>query len=323
MAKWNNTVSMSKQYDLYPTGLLEEMALFAIVADAQSFSGAAKVAGLSKAAVSKQIGRLEAGLGAKLLNRTTRSMSLTEAGQALYMHCVRIKEEAEAAQHAVSQLFSAPRGTLRVTASVAFGVQHIIPAIPDFIRQYPELDVHVGLSDQFVDIVQERLDVAIRLTDNPGDTLVARRLAGFGYVLCASPSYLSQHGVPRSPKELAQHNCLFYSYMESNDEWLLDGPNGLESVRVSGRFLMNSSEAVRRAAEYGLGIALVPSYAIGENIQTGTLRIVLPEYQPRGGFGDSVYAVYLPTRHVPPKTRAFIDFLIERFKMMPHWNPIM
>jgi DNA-binding transcriptional LysR family regulator len=310
---------MRKQKGDTRSRLLEEMAAFAKVADAKSFSGAARATGLSKAAISKQIARLETNLGAKLINRTTRRLSLTEAGQVLYTHCSRINEEAEAAHQAVSQLFSEPRGVLRVSASVAFGIQHVMPAIPDFLRAFPRLSVHVGLADRFVDIVQEGFDIVIRLTDTPGPNVVARKLATFGYVLCASPAYLAEHGTPKAPQELADHNCLFYSNMNPDDEWELEGPEGRVSVRVSGKILVNSSEAVRIAAQQGLGIALEPTYAVGDDLHRGTLRTVLPGYRPRGRFGNSVFAVYLPTRHVPPKTRAFIDFFIQRFGSMPYW----
>lgn len=311
---------MKKQSDGPPTKLLLEMAAFAKVVETKSFTKAALISGVSKAAISKQIARLEANLGAKLIYRTTRRLSLTEAGQALYTHCARINEEAEAAHQAVNHLFSEPRGVLRVSASVAFGIQHVMPAISEFLHLYPQLSVHLGLSDQFVDIAQEGFDVVIRLTNKLGANVVARKLAEFDYVLCASPTYLAKYGTPKTPQELTEHNCLFYSYMDPHAEWELEGPAGRVSVQVTGKFFVNSSEAVRIAAQQGLGIALEPTYSVGEDIHKGALRIVLPEYNPHGRFGNSVFAVYMPTRYLPPKSRVFIDFLLQRFGSIPYWE---
>lgn len=296
------------------------MEVFARVAEANSFSGAAKRLGLSKSAVSKQVARLERTLGAKLLNRTTRRLSLTEVGQAFYEHCARVVAEAEAAELAVSRLRAEPRGVLRVTAPAAFGHLHVAPAIPDFLARYPELSVQLVMNDRMVDLVEEGYDVAIRMTSDPAPNVVARRLAPVRWAVCASPQYLARHREPQTPGELAQHNCLFYSFLESSSDWRFRSDRGDLTVQVAGNFTVNNSEALREAVLRGLGIALLPTFTVGRDIQEGSLNALLPGYTPYGTFGVDVYAVYLPTRYLSPKVRAFIDFFLERFGPEPYWD---
>lgn len=296
------------------------MAVFARVAEANSFSGAAKRLGMSKAAVSKHVARLERALGAKLINRTTRRLSLTEVGQAFYEHCARVVAEAEAAELAVSRLRSEPRGILRLTAPAAFGHLHIAPAIPDFLERYPELSVQLAMNDRMVDLAEEGYDVAIRMTADPAPNIVARRLAPIRWVICASPQYLARHPAPQRPDELAGHNCLFYSFLESNSDWRFGSPAGDVTVRVAGTFTANNSEALREAVMRGLGVALLPTFTVGRDIREGALSALLPHHAPYGTFGTDVYAVYLPTRYLSPKVRAFVDFFLERFGPQPYWD---
>lgn len=300
---------------------LTGMAVFARVAEANSFSGAARRLGLSKAAVSKQVARLERVLGVRLLNRTTRKLSLTEVGQAFYEHCARVVAEAEAAELAVSRLRSEPRGVLRLTAPAAFGHLHVAPAIPDFLDRHPELAVQMVMNDRTVDLAEEGFDVAIRVSSEPTGNLVARRLAPIRWVVCAAPQYLQRRGTPQTPHELAQHNCLFYSFLEGSADWgftLQDGESA--TVRVAGNFTVSNSEALREAVLRGLGVALLPTFTVGRDIQTGALQALLPDCTPRGTFGTDIYAVYLPTRYLSPKVRAFVDFFLERFGPEPYWD---
>lgn len=299
---------------------LAAMAVFARVAEANSFSGAARRLGLSKAAVSKQVARLERALGAKLLNRTTRRLSLTEVGQAFYEHCARVVAEAEAAELAVSRLHSEPRGVLKLTAPAAFGHLHVAPAIPDFLGRYPELSVQMVMNDRVVDLAEEGYDVAIRMTSGPGGNLVARRLAPIRWAVCASRQYLKRHHAPRTPDDLAQHNCLFYSFLEASSDWRFKSEAGETKVRVAGNFTVSNSEALREAVLRGLGVALLPTFTVGSDIQKGALTALLPDFQPLGTFGSDVYAVYLPTRYLSPKVRAFVDFFVERFGPEPYWD---
>jgi DNA-binding transcriptional LysR family regulator len=296
---------------------LERMAIFARVVETRSFSEAARQLSLSKSVVSKQMTQLEKSVGARLLNRTTRAMSLTEAGAVFYEHCARIVEELAAAKEAVGQLHSQPRGLLRVSASVAFGTMHIAPALPEFLARYPEVRIDMEIKDRFVDLADERFDVAIRITKEPGPNLVARRLATVKRQMCATPAYFKRHGVPRTPQDLEKHNCLTYTYFNPQDPWRLRGPDGDISVAASGNLRLNDDEALSEAVLKGLGIALLPTFIVGKDLQAGRLRAVLSDYIP---LERHIYAVYLPTRYVSPKLRAFIDFLVVRFGPEPYWD---
>lgn len=299
---------------------LAGMAVFARVAEAKSFSEAARRLGVSKSAVSKQVANLERSLKARLLNRTTRRLSLTEVGAAFYEHCARMLAEAEAAELAVSRLYAEPRGMLRVTSPAAFGHLHVAPAIPDFIARYPDVSVQIVMNDRTVDLVEEGYDVAIRMTRDKAPNVVARRLAPVRWAVCAAPAYLKKHGAPRTPQDLARHNCLFYSFLESSAEWRFSSDAGEMAVRVAGNFTVNNSEALREGVLQGLGIALLPTFTVGGDLREKRLRQVLADYRPHGTFGDEVYAVYLPTRYLSPKVRAFVDFFVERFASEPYWD---
>jgi DNA-binding transcriptional LysR family regulator len=296
---------------------LERMAIFARVVEAKGFSEAARRLGLSKSLVSKQVSRLERNVGARLLHRTTRSMSLTEAGSVFYEHCARIVEEQEEARRAVGRLHAGPRGVLRISASVAFGTLHIAPALPEFLARHPEVSIDMTIGDRLVDLADEGFDLAIRIASRPGENLVARRLAPVNRRICATPGYLKRHGVPRTPADLASHNCLTYTFAEPRDAWRLKGPKGDVEVRVGGNLRLNDDEALSAAVLGGLGLALLPTFIVGRDLQAGRLRAVLSDYVPHG---SHIHAVYLPTRHLPLKVRAFIDFLRERFGPEPYWD---
>jgi DNA-binding transcriptional LysR family regulator len=299
---------------------LAGMAVFARVAEAKSFSGAARRLGVSKSAVSKQVAQLERALKARLLNRTTRRLSLTEVGEAFYEHCARMLAEAEAAELAVSRLYAEPRGVLKVTAPAAFGHLHIAPAIPDFIERHPGVAVQIVMNDRPVDLAEEGFDLAIRMTREQAPNVVARRLAPVRWAVCAAPGYLEQHDAPGTPRDLERHNCLFYSFLETFSEWRFSSKAGDTAVRVTGNFTVNNSEALREAVLKGLGIALLPTFTVGADLRGGRLQQVLGEYRAHGTFGDVVYAIYLPTRYLSPKVRAFVDFFVQRFAPEPYWD---
>ncbi len=299
---------------------LAAMAVFARVVESRGFSAAARQLGLTKSAVSKQVSRLETSLGARLLNRTTRALSLTEAGGAVYEHCARVVAAAEEAELAVHRLAAAPRGLLRVTASIAFGRQHVVPAIKDFLAAYPEVQVQLMLTDRLVDLADEGFDLAVRVADRLGDNLVARRLAPVRFVVCAAPEYLARCGVPKKPADLGNHNCLVFGQEGLGDVWRFQSRTGSERVRVRGNFQVNSSEATRDAMLAGMGIGLAPTFTVGPDIRAGRLKPVLPRHQVVAPY-DAVHAVYLPNRHLLPKMRTFIDCLIARFGPKPYWEP--
>jgi len=299
---------------------LAEMVVFAKVVEAKSFSAAARNLGSSKSAVSKAVTKLEQALGAKLLQRTTRSLSLTEIGAAVYEHCARIVEESEEAELAVNRFSVEPSGNIKLSASVAFGQMHMAPAIADFLQQYPKVSAELVLTNRLVNLAEEGFDLAIRQTDTPAPNLVARTIAPQRYVVCASPGYLERAGVPKSPQDLAQHNCLFYAQQSSQDRWTFKGPDSPVTVRVQGNFQVNSNEAVREALLAGLGISLVQTFVVGEELKSGKLKPVLTQYEAQGGFGSNIYATWLPNRNLTPKVRAFVDFLVARFGPRPEWD---
>lgn len=296
---------------------LTAMAVFAKIAETKSFSGAAARLGLSKSAASKHITRLERDLKARLINRTTRRLSLTEVGTIFYEHCARMLAEAEAAELAVSRLYAEPRGVLRVTSPAGFGHVQIAPAIPDLLARHPELEVQLVLNDRTVDLAEEGFDVAIRVAGQLPPGAVARKLTTIQWLTCAAPGYLKQRGTPRAPQDLKGHNCLFYSFLESSIEWRFRSRGGESKVRVAGNFTANNSEAIREAALKGLGIALLPAFLVKPDLAAGRLVQVLANYEIEGAVANDVYALYLPTRYVSPKVRAFVDFFVERFGANP------
>lgn len=299
---------------------LAAMAVFARVVESKGFSAAARQMGLTKSAVSKQVSRLETSLGARLLNRTTRALSLTEVGSAVYEHCARMVAAAEEAELAAHRLAATPRGLLRVTASIAFGRQHVAPAIKDFIDTYPEVQVQLMLTDRMVDLADEGFDLAIRIADRLGDNLVARRLAPVRFVVCAAPEYLTRCGIPKKPVDLGEHNCLVFTQEGLGDVWRFQSRTGRERVRVCGNFQVNSSEATRDAILAGMGVGMAPTFTVGPEIRAGRLKVVLPRHQVVAPY-DAAHAVYLPNRHLLPRMRAFIDLLVDRFGPKPYWEP--
>ena len=300
------------------TDRLSAMEAFARVAEARSFSEAARRLGASKSLVSRQVAALEAELGARLLHRTTRRLTLTEAGQGYYEHVARILTEIADANLSVTRLQAQPRGRLRVNAPMSFGFLHLAPAIPDFLAACPEIEIDLAMNDRFVDLVDEGFDLVIRIGRLPDSSLVARRLAPMRRCVCASPDYLARAGVPGSPDDLANHQCLGYSNTALPDQWSFAAPDGKPwPVKIKGRLRANNGDALRVAALKGLGLVSLPSFIVGGDLQAGTLVSVLGAYVPQD---SGIYAVYPHSRHLSPKVRAFIDFLAERFGPRPYWD---
>lgn len=297
---------------------LSAMALFARVVEAGSFSRAAETLGLSKSAVSKQVARLETRLGARLLNRTTRQISLTEAGSAFYAGCRQMLTEAEAAEAAVGHLAQAPRGTLHVNAPMTFGQQHVAPALPEFLARYPELSVNLQLNDRTVDLVEEGFDVAVRIGQLADSSLIARRLAPLNTAIVAAPAYLTRNGRPEHPRELQEHACLLYSYLASGPVWHFRGPGGRVRVPVTGRLEANNGDVLLAAAKGGAGIARLPTFICGDAVRAGELERLLLDWVDTAD--AAVYAVYPASRQVSPKLRVFLDFLAARFGPVPYWD---
>jgi DNA-binding transcriptional LysR family regulator len=295
---------------------LNEMAIFAKVVEAKSFSAAARHLNVTKSAVSKQVSRLEQALGVRLLNRTTRTLSLTGEGSAVYEHCARLVAAAEGAELAASQLTAVPRGTLRLSAPVSFGTRHIAPTIPAFLARYPETRVELVLLDRFVDLADEGFDLVIRLSERIPENLVARRLLDIDFVVCAAPAYLERHGTPRTPADLAAHNCLLYGHEGFGQYWSFRNTQA-ERVRVAGNFQVNSEQAVQTAVRAGVGLGLIPRLTVRDDLAQGVLHAVLTDWQALAPF-SAVHAVYLPNRQLSPKVRALIDHLLEHFAAPPY-----
>lgn len=295
------------------------MLVFARVVEAKSFSEAARRMNTTRSMVSKAVAALEKSLGVRLLNRSTRRLSLTEVGAAYYEHCIRILEELELAEQTIGRLHSEPRGVLKISASVAFGTLHIAPALSEFLARYPELSADMTISDRIVDLADEGYDIAVRIVPEPAQALVARRLAPIRRKVCATPEYFRRHGLPLKPEELEGHNCLHYTHIGTSDAWHFSGPEGSIVVPVSGRLHINDDEALSQAVLGGLGVAMLPTFIVGADLQAGRLQAILSEYIPVERFA---YAVYLPTRHLPAKVRVFIDFLVARFGPQPYWDTI-
>lgn len=296
---------------------LNLMIIFAHVVNEQSFSAAARKLGASRSSVSKAVAKLEHALGASLLNRSTRHLSLTEVGAAFFDYCTRISYEADQAHKMIDSLNAQPRGVLKVAASVAFGTLHIAPVIGDFLRRYPELDIDMTITDRIVDLAEEGYDVVICVTRDLPPALIAKKLAPIRRRLCATPNYFREFGEPQSPQDLVNHNCLDYIHSGDKGLWRFKGPDGDVSVPVSGRLRINDDEALSQVVLGGFGLALLPTFIIGKDIQAKNLKSVLSEYIPVDQY---VYALYLPKLNLPLKIRALIDFLAERFGAEPSWD---
>lgn len=287
------------------------MAVFVKVVDAASFTAAARHFGMSPAMVSRHVQTLEERLGVRLLNRTTRHVSATEVGQNYYERCLRILSELEEADRAASDLQAMPRGLLRITASVSFGIHHLAPAIADYLAMYPDVSIELSLDDPYVDLLERRFDLAIRLGRLADSSLMARKLCAVETVLCAAPEYLRTSGSPRTPRDLVRHSCLVYTYAMPQSVWrFAEHTGGEEVVHISGRFSSNSGDTLLTLALKGAGVILAPDYIVDDDLRTGRLIRLLPEYTT---VETPVYAVYPHSRYLSAKTRTFIDFLAERF----------
>ncbi|TFW09252.1 LysR family transcriptional regulator [Oxalobacteraceae bacterium OM1] len=296
---------------------LSALKAFCRVVEAGGFSAAAAELNVSHTVMSRQVRHLETLLGAQLLNRTTRRLALTEAGQTYYDRARAILDELQEADLAVGRHQATPRGTLRINAPMAFGTLDMALWLPRFMERYPELRIDLVCNDRYVDLIEEGFDVALRLARQmPDSTLMAKKLATVATLLVASPAYLARHGAPQTPQDLAQHNCLTYTLVPRPHEWSFVGPDGAQAtVPVRGTFQANNGIALRSAALAGIGIATTASFIVHEDLQRGDLVEVLPTHRMRP---RELYAVYPHNRHLSPKVRAFIDFATDVYRT-PDW----
>ncbi|WP_336799272.1 LysR family transcriptional regulator [Kaistia sp. MMO-174] len=294
---------------------LSDMEIFARVVTAGSLSAAGRELDLSPAVVSKRLKRLEDRLGTRLLQRTTRQIALTEAGRGFHDRVVQILASIDEAESFVSRRSDVARGTLKVSAPTTFGRLHIAPYLGAFLAANPGLTVNLVLSDEFVDLVKDGIDVSIRIAELTDSSLVARRLAPNHRLLCATPAYLAEHGTPKTIAELSRHTLLATA---SQDPWRLEGPDGPATVHVEGRLRTNSNEVVREAVLAGLGIAFRSTWDVGPELREGRLVVVLPAY--RASRHVAVHAVYPSRRFLAAKVRLFIDHLARLYGEHPHWD---
>ena len=292
--------------------------VFVAVVENDGFSAASRTLGVSKSAVSKRINQLENHLGVLLLHRTTRKLSLTEAGERYYEHAAQALSAAGKAEDAVAELQGEPRGKLKISSSMSFGRLHVAPLIPKFMQRYPQLQIDLVMDDRNIDLVAHGIDVAIRSGDMPDSTLVARKLAPLRQVLCASPSYIERYGMPTTPSELSQRNCILFSYSGDANEWTLNKGGMSESVLVSGNYRVNNSEAILEALREGVGIGRLPTFVAGPDLKAGNLVMILESYH----IPDHIfYAVFPERQYLPAKVRVFLDFAIEYFGGdLPYWD---
>ena len=296
---------------------LEAMDIFVRIVETGSFSAVARDLGTTQPTISKQITALERQLKTRLLERSTRSLNVTASGTTYYERCKRILEDVKAAEGALGRLQSSLTGTLHVNGSIALGQLFLTPLLLEFQRRYPELTVELTLNDRYIDLVEEGVDVAVRLGRLADSNLVARRLGATRRVLVATRTYLDAHGTPQEPAQLARHNCLLYAYLSTGNEWTFRGPQGDLRVHVHGNFKANNGHSIREAMLAGAGVALTPDWLVHEELQSGTVVALLPEFAPAP---LEVNAVYPSGRHVSAKLRTFVDFLQEQFAAIPAFS---
>jgi|RhiMethySRZTD1v2_1073278.scaffolds.fasta_scaffold105948_2 DNA-binding transcriptional LysR family regulator len=297
----------------------QAITAFARVVEAGSFAGAATRLGVSVSSVSRLVADLEAHLGVRLLNRTTRRISLTEAGRAFHERSIQLLADLEEAEAFASEGAAIPRGTLRLSCAVSFGTEHVAPAIAQFMRKHPTVKVEVELSDRIVDLVDEGFDAAVRIGAVRGQNLVARRVGVTRLVCCASPAYLAAHGEPRTPEDLAKHACLLYQYAPQRDTWPFTDKQGNERrIRVSGPAYANNGAFLSALARDGIGIAYEPDFIVGEDVRGGRLVPILRGFT---GSVGAISVVYASRRHLSAKVRAFSEFLAQHFAGI-EWSPV-
>ncbi|MYZ41678.1 LysR family transcriptional regulator [Schauerella aestuarii] len=299
-----------------PTDLftsLPDMAVFARVVDAGNFSLAARQLGSTPSTVSRQIKRLEQVLGARLLERSTRHIRLTEAGAQVYRHCHDMLNAANGAVDAAGNVTARPRGRVRLSAPTAFAKTVLHPLVPDFLQRYPEVDVQLVFTDREADPLVDDLDLVIRLTERPPPGLAGRALGHVKWLLCASQAYLDRSGVPLRPADLVAHDCLYLGETTDDHRWRLRRGQAVETIAVTGRYIANHAGARLEAAQMGLGIANLPDFSANDALGEGSVVRVLPEWElDAGAYMGAIWVLYPPKRALPPKVRVLIDYLVER-----------
>ncbi len=295
---------------------LSAMEVFVTVVESGSQSAAAEKLNLSRPVVSRYLAELEHWSGTRLLHRTTRKLSLTAAGSEMLTRCRQILEMTSEMQAVLSPAESQPHGLLRITTSSSFAQVQIMQAITDYVKQYPEVNVELLLFDHTVDLIDERIDLAIRITNHLDPNLIARKLTVCGSVVCASPAYLREYGTPVSGEDLATHHCLTHAY-HGKSEWQFEHHGELKTFSIQSRICANEASILMQAAVAGAGVALLPTSLVAPLVRSGQLTVILPDYH---ALELGIYGVYTSRKHMPATLRTMLDFLVAWFAKQPSWD---
>ena len=292
--------------------VMSSMTVFRRVAEAKNFSAVARETNMSQSTVSKHIAALEERLGTKLLNRSTRSLKLTEAGKEYYHHCIRILNDFQEAEASIGKGKIKPTGTLRISTSAAFGRICMLPYLNEFFESYPDINIDLLFDDDYIDLVKQGIDLAIRIGPLADSSLIARKIGTSPRVVVASPEYLVKHGRPKKPADLSKHDCIFYTLQKAPDLWYFNSTQeGDESIRVSGRLKASSPDAICDATIEGIGISVLCEWYARKYIKDGRLKVILPEYHPTA---YDIHAVYPERKFVPQKVKRMIEFLAKKME---------
>ncbi|MEX3959766.1 LysR substrate-binding domain-containing protein [Trinickia sp. EG282A] len=302
------------------TNRLGDIAAFVAAVKAGSFTAGADTLGLTRSAVGKSIGRLEAQLGVRLLNRTTRQLSLTDDGRIVFDRCRQILDDLDDMEAAIATRRGKPSGTLKLTAPISFGQRHVLPIVDEYLKQWPDLRADIWFTDRFVDLIEEGFDIAIRVGEPQDDSqIMTRTIATQQFITCASPEYLKRRGIPEQPQDLDGHDTIVFISAGRPRGWHFETPTGPCFHEAPGRLNIDSSEAMRQSALAGFGVVNLPTYILGADVQEGSLVEVLKPYRPKP---DPIRVTYPTKRHLSPRTRGFIDLLAEHWQHGVPWEPL-
>ena len=297
--------------------LLQEMAIFVKVVETGSFSETARQLGNTPSAISRAISRLERALGTRLLQRTTRKLRLSESGTQVYAYCLEMVNAAQAVIDNSGKFNSEPHGTVRISVPKAVGHYLLHPHIPEFLERYPKVDVQMLLEDKLIDFIDDEIDLAIRITNQPSLGLKGRKLIEIDHVIVATAEYLEKHGIPQQPQDLKEHQCIYLGEQASDSKWKFQKENKITSVSVKGRYSANHTGIRLDAALKHMGIASLPYFVARHSLETKALIQVLPDWYFKTYYSGDAWLLYPPTRYLAPKIEVFIHFLAEKLKLEP------
>jgi DNA-binding transcriptional LysR family regulator len=298
---------------------LTNLELFVRVAEAGGFTAVSRERALSQSSVSRKISELERWLGVQLLQRTTREVKLTEASQQLYQRSLALLSQVEDIESVIANSGTKTSGTLRLQASYEFGHAYVVPYVLDFMAEYPDINVDLRLNNRYVNLIEDGVDIAIRMGNLTDQNIVAKKLCRDRRHVVASPAYLQQRGVPRTPEDLKNHDCVVYSFLENPNQWKFLSAEGTQEVTVSGRFRANGVVPLHAAVLAGHGIAILGNFMVHKDLESGRLRKILPDFHVQP---IDIQIIYVPTRHLPRKVRTFIDFYATRLKQSELFQPL-